>query len=289
MAVVMTVLWLVQRARGDAGIVDVAWSFGTGLRGRRLRPHGGRLGPRQMLVAVLAALWGARLGTYLVLRSRGAGEDGRYRDMRAAWGEQAQRNLFLFFQLQASWAVLFALPMGSAAANADARASGGSTRSASLIWIVALVGESPGRRAAAAVPGQIPRIAEGSADVGLWSFSRHPNYFFEWVHWWAYVALGLSGPWGWVTLFGPAVMLVLPAPRDRHPPCREARAQPARATPTGATGPARTPSSPGRERKVVSHDARCHHPPRHRTRRARSRAAFGRTRRASAGWFGSDC
>ena len=44
--------------------------------------------------------------------------------------------------------------------------------------------------------------------VGLWRYSRHPNYFFEWVHWWAYVAIGIAGPLGWVPLFGPAVMLL---------------------------------------------------------------------------------
>lgn len=207
MAVVMTVLWLVQRARGDAGIVDIAWSYGTGLAGAVFALTADGWGPRQMLIAVLAALWGARLGTYLVLRSRGAGEDGRYRDMRLAWGEQAQRNLFLFFQLQASWTVLFALPMGFAAANATP-GFGWPDALGVLIWIVALVGET-------LADAQLKRFRAspsyasrgGVCDVGLWSVSRHPNYFFEWVHWWAYVALGLSGPWGWATLFGPAVML----------------------------------------------------------------------------------
>ena len=43
---------------------------------------------------------------------------------------------------------------------------------------------------------------------GLWRYSRHPNYFFEWVHWWTYVAAGILAPGGWMTLIGPALMLL---------------------------------------------------------------------------------
>ena len=44
------------------------------------------------------------------------------------------------------------------------------------------------------------------AGEGLWGWSRHPNYFFEWVHWWAYVLIGRGDP---LTLIGPVVMLAL--------------------------------------------------------------------------------
>ena len=206
LALVMTALWFVQRARGDAGIVDVAWSYGTGLAGAAFALTADGWLPRRLLIAGLAAFWGIRLGTYLVVRSRGTGEDGRYRDLRAAWGARAQRNLFLFFQLQATWAVLFAVPMGAAAANA-APAFGWLDALGVAVGLIALVGES-------VADAQLRRFRAdpanrgGVCDVGLWRLSRHPNYFFEWVHWWAYVAFGIAGPWGWVTLFGPALMLV---------------------------------------------------------------------------------
>ena len=43
---------------------------------------------------------------------------------------------------------------------------------------------------------------------GLWGWTRHPNYFFEWIHWWAYVLLGVGAPHGWLTLGGPVVMFL---------------------------------------------------------------------------------
>ena len=44
-------------------------------------------------------------------------------------------------------------------------------------------------------------------DRGLWRYSRHPNYFFEWLVWIAYAMFALASPWGWISLACPAVML----------------------------------------------------------------------------------
>jgi steroid 5-alpha reductase family enzyme len=55
-----------------------------------------------------------------------------------------------------------------------------------------------------------PHNAGGICDVGLWSWSRHPNYFFEWLGWFAYplIAIDLTGayPWGWAAFAAPALM-----------------------------------------------------------------------------------
>ena len=52
------------------------------------------------------------------------------------------------------------------------------------------------------------RRTAGECQVGLWRYSRHPNYFFEWLHWWAYVLIGIGSPWWWVTVAGVVVMYV---------------------------------------------------------------------------------
>ena len=58
-------------------------------------------------------------------------------------------------------------------------------------------------------PGNRARVC----DVGLWSWSRHPNYFFEFVGWLAYPVIGITlsadYPWGWAALIGPALIFWL--------------------------------------------------------------------------------
>ena len=74
-----------------------------------------------------------------------------------------------------------------------------------IIAVIALTGEAIADRQLAA----FRKIAIHSSKVcqhGLWRYSRHPNYFFEWVHWWAYVAFALSGTISWVTWIGPVAM-----------------------------------------------------------------------------------
>jgi len=130
----------------------------------------------------------------------------RYRELRRRLGERAQSVLFVFFQLQAAWVVLFALPMHFAARNPVPR-FGALDVLGVLLWVAAVLGEALADR-------QLARFRNDPANrgtvcrAGLWRTSRHPNYFFEWVHWWAYVAIGIPGPHGWLTLAGPAVMLL---------------------------------------------------------------------------------
>ena len=110
-AVVMALIWFIQLRTGNAGVVDVAWSLGVGLLAVWFAWGADGLPARRALVAALAAVWSARLVVHLVRRLRAEQEDGRYGELRAKWGAATQRNLFLFFQIQASWSVLFALPM----------------------------------------------------------------------------------------------------------------------------------------------------------------------------------
>jgi steroid 5-alpha reductase family enzyme len=53
-----------------------------------------------------------------------------------------------------------------------------------------------------------PANAGQVCEVGLWRWSRHPNYFFEWVGWLAYPTIALSPAylWGWASLGAPALM-----------------------------------------------------------------------------------
>jgi steroid 5-alpha reductase family enzyme len=199
----MTGLWLAQRRTRNAGIVDVAWAFATGALGAAFAMSADGLWARRVVVAALAAVWSVRLGVHLWTRVAREAEDGRYRQMRADWGAAANRNLLVFFQLQALWAVLFALPMLAAAGNPVAWSAWDTA--GIVLWLAGLAGETiadrqlAAFRAGAANRGRVCRI-------GLWRYSRHPNYFFEWLHWWGYGALAVHAPLWWVPLAAVAAM-----------------------------------------------------------------------------------
>ncbi|MCA8960058.1 MAG: DUF1295 domain-containing protein [Planctomycetes bacterium] len=205
LALSMALLWVLQQRTRNAGIVDVAWSFGTAGVGALFALIAEGDVARRVAIGSIALAWGARLGAHLARRVARESEDGRYLELREKWGRRASAYLFLFFQLQAIWAVLFALPMFAAAANETP-----SWRVVDivgvLIAVVAIGGEALSDHQLARFrrePGNLDRVCR----EGLWRYSRHPNYFFEWVHWFAYVALAWGGSAFWMAVLGPLVML----------------------------------------------------------------------------------
>lgn len=205
MAVVMAVLWLVQRATRNAGVVDVGWAGGLGALVvlYALLAPGDPL--RRVLVGVLAGAWSLRLASYILTnRVLGRSEDGRYQALRARWGERAQPYFFVFFQAQAVLDVLFSLPFLVAMTN-PRQGIGAWGVAGVLVWLAAVAGEAVADRQLAAFRAD-PVNRGRTCRVGLWRASRHPNYFFEWVHWWSYVLLAVGSPWWALTLVGPALM-----------------------------------------------------------------------------------
>jgi len=207
MAVAMAGLWLVQRRTGDASIVDVGWTFGTGAVAVALVTLTSDGDPaRRWLAAAMVAAWSLRLGVYLWRRVRAsAREEGRYRYLRNALGARAEIGLFAFFQIQAAWAVMFAMPVW--AASEATRGLDWLDAVGVAIWVVGVLGETVADRQLArfrADPGRAGEVC----DTGLWGWSRHPNYFFEWLQWWGFVVLGMGSDYWWFTVAGVVVMYV---------------------------------------------------------------------------------
>lgn len=200
--------WLLQRRTGNAGTVDAIWAWTLGGLAVVYALAGSAPPGLRVLLAAMGGLWGLRLGVYLWRRNHAQPEDWRYAQLRAAWGPQAQFRLFWFFQFQNLFTLLLAasafLPVAYRASTPPAAA----LVLAILIWTVAVAGEALAdrqMRAFRAQPAHRGRVCRR----GLWRYSRHPNYFFECLHWLAYVPLALGAPWGWVSLAAPAVMALL--------------------------------------------------------------------------------
>ena len=203
----MLALWLLQRVRNDAGIVDIGWAFGLGAAALFYGVCGNGLPERRLLLACVAGFWGFRLAAYLFFRIWWKPEDGRYKTLRENRGGRAQRFFFYFFQFQALLIVLFSIPFLLAAS-----APGSLNRFDLLgagIGIFSIFGE-------VTADVQLARFRANAENrgktcrAGLWRYSRHPNYFFEWMHWFAYPPMSLSIPaaYGWASLLGPGLMLL---------------------------------------------------------------------------------
>ena len=204
-ALAQTLGWRWQRTRTNAGIVDVVWSFGVGGAAvLAAATGGGALLPRALL-AVLGGLWGLRLGLYLWHRVRGEAEDGRYAQLRLRWGND-QRKWFAMFQFQALLIALFSLPFLAVAANPSAAWNAWFVAGI-VMWLASVGGEAITDRQLADFRAN-PASKGKTCRAGLWRYSRHPNYFFEWLHWFAYVLLAIGSPIAWLAWAGPVVMYV---------------------------------------------------------------------------------
>lgn len=203
----MTLTWLVARLLNNAGAVDIAWSYlflliiGTFAL---VQPGAGW---RHLLLGLMVGLWSLRLGTYLLIRvsSHHPVEDPRYAALRQAFPRRPWLMFFGFFQLQALLAWLLCIPFALAWSHSS---SGLHPLEIAgfVLWLVALTGETLADR-------QLQRFKRDPANrgrtcrSGLWNYSRHPNYFFEWVIWLAYFLFVLASPWGWTGFYAPVLML----------------------------------------------------------------------------------
>lgn len=205
LAAAMAALYLRQLRTRDATSVDAAWAGGLLVLAILYASLGDGPIARRALVGAIAGIWAGRLALHLladrVLGRRGE-EDGRYRALRERWGDAAPFRFFLFYQAQALVAAVFSLPF--LAAMSREGPLGAPDWAGLLVAAAAIALESVADRQLARFRRDPSNRGKTCRD-GLWAFSRHPNYFFEWVHWFAYVAIGRGAP---LTFIGPVLMFL---------------------------------------------------------------------------------
>jgi steroid 5-alpha reductase family enzyme len=197
-------LYLVHLRTRNAAIVDVGWAVGLPIAAlwHIWRPGTGQAA---WLLAGLTAVWGLRLAGYLfVTRVMTPHEDGRYVALREGWGTAAPWKFFIFFQAQAVLDLVLSIPAWLVArSGADI---GPAAVLGTVIWSVAVTGEAIADRQLASFRRE-PRNRGRVCDHGLWKYSRHPNYFFEWLVWVGYACFAATAPDGWLAWSAPALML----------------------------------------------------------------------------------
>jgi steroid 5-alpha reductase family enzyme len=209
LSLLMALAWGVQQRSGNSGWVDTIWTFSIGLvgAGSALWPIAGAApSPRQWLVAALVALWSLRLGLHVAARTAEITDDPRYAEFAEKWGVNSARRMFVFLQKQAfgSIPLVFAIFVAARFPQTGLRMQ---DYLGALVLLAGIAGEALADAQLKAFrrdPANKGRVC----DVGLWRWSRHPNYFFEWFGWLAYpvIALSIDYPWGIATLLAPAFM-----------------------------------------------------------------------------------
>jgi steroid 5-alpha reductase family enzyme len=213
LSILMAGAWLVQQRTGNSGWVDTIWTFSLGLVGAAsaLWPVSGAAPhPRQWLVAALVAIWSLRLGLHIAVRTAEITDDPRYAAFASEWGVDSPRKMFVFLQNQGFGSIPLVFAIFVAARFPDDALRVQDIVGA-LILLTGIAGE-------ALADAQLKRFRMDPAnkgrvcDIGLWRWSRHPNYFFEWFGWLAYPVIAISPadplyyPWGWATLLAPIFM-----------------------------------------------------------------------------------
>jgi steroid 5-alpha reductase family enzyme len=202
-------VYFIARRIDNYGVVDIAWSYAFAALAvfYALAAPGWPL--RRALIAALAIVWSLRLGTHLYVRVMGHHpvEDGRYLALRKRWAANFAWEMFKFFQMQAVSVVLLGAAFLVASLN-PRPALHPLEIAGALLWLLALTGEALADRQLAAFKRDPSNRGQVCA-TGLWRYSRHPNYFFEWLVWVAFFLFALASPWGWVAIIGPASILYL--------------------------------------------------------------------------------
>jgi steroid 5-alpha reductase family enzyme len=217
LSVLMAGAWMVQQRTGNSGWVDTIWTFAVGLvgAGSALWPVADAApNPRQWLVAALVAIWSVRLGLHIAVRTAAIPDDPRYAAFAREWGVDSPRRMFVFLQNQGfgSIPLVFAIFVAARFPHTALRSQ---DYLGALILLIGIAGEAfadAQLRNFRIDPANKGRVC----DVGLWRWSRHPNYFFEWFGWLAYPVIAIPiedplsypfyYPWGWASLLAPVFM-----------------------------------------------------------------------------------
>jgi steroid 5-alpha reductase family enzyme len=202
----MFILWIIHLLLRNAAVVDVGWAAGLGLLAVYYAYAGPGYSARKYAIAAMAGIWSVRLAGYLLFaRVLGHPEEGRYVQLRQEWKTNLPLRFLFFFEFQALLDLVLSLPF--LLACLDTRVPlGPFEKLGAAIWIFGMVGEATADAQLNAFKNNPANKGKTCRD-GLWNYSRHPNYFFEWTIWVGYAVFAIAFPWGWLGILSPTLIL----------------------------------------------------------------------------------
>lgn len=207
-AIFMFLTWLLAQRIHNAGIVDLSWAFGSSLLVMLYMLTSNNNGERQLALASMITFASLRLTWHLGTRfaRHWPHEDARYTELKKQMGEDKNGiKLLLIFLWQGLVLTLMSAPFAFVIADAE--------KSLLLIhwlaisiWLISLVCEAIADQQLASF-SQKPENKGKTCQVGLWQYSRHPNYFFEWLSASAYSVFALASPMGFLSVLSSLTLL----------------------------------------------------------------------------------
>jgi steroid 5-alpha reductase family enzyme len=206
-ALLVVVLWVVSLVRRDASIVDMFWGLGFVVIAWLSLYQAGQSSARSLLLTLLVSLWGLRLSAYLTWRNLGKPEDYRYVAMREKHGKRFPIvSLVTVFGLQGllMWIISLPIQVGIVTAHDwhPVVAIG------IVCWLTGLTFEAVGDYQLARFKAD-PANSGSVMNQGLWRYTRHPNYFGDFLVWWGFYLVALESTSWWWTIIGPLLMSFL--------------------------------------------------------------------------------
>jgi len=204
----MTAWFLVAQAQKRNDIADILWGTGFIVAAMTAMMLSEGMTPRGLLAAFLVVIWGVRLAVHIYLRNRGKGEDHRYQKWREEWGRHAVIRAYLqVFIFQGLLMIIISVPV-TFIITFGQNPFGLFDAIGVCIWLLGFTFEAVGDY-------QVVRFKRDPANKGklmtkgLWTYTRHPNYFGEVTLWWGMYLIALSVPQGWITIVGPLTITFL--------------------------------------------------------------------------------
>jgi steroid 5-alpha reductase family enzyme len=196
----MSFAWVVRMRTGQSGWIDTIWSLATGLGALAfLAPQEGR----SLFAGALVALWSLRLGGHIALRTHGAGDDPRYAALAREWGADFPRRLFIFLQIQAAASLPLIIAVG-VAGHAPRPFPDWADGLALVIALSGLIIEGVADWQLRRFRRQAP--PHSLCETGLWAYTRHPNYFGEFLFWCAWPLMAFGDWRALAALIAPALI-----------------------------------------------------------------------------------
>lgn len=200
--------WWFAGKINNYSLVDAMWALWIGLAGLIYSVFGSGDFEKRIASGTIAMIWGFRLAYHLQKRIRihHPVEDSRYQKLREVWKGRVSSAFFWFFQAQALSVLLLSLPYFLI--TRDSSPWGGFETIGLTISLIGIFGETLSDHQMSKFKSQDNR-SSSVCQIGLWRYSRHPNYFFEMVIWIGIYLFACGSEWGWTTFFAPVTITFL--------------------------------------------------------------------------------